>query len=540
MRRALLGLVILAVATLVAIVFWKAWAYHETHLLPYYALRTLLRLGITYIICLAFGLAIGILAATRERVGDILIPLLDILQSVPVLGFFPLALAVIIRSLHESTLGLELASMFLLFTSMEWSIVFGVIAGIKAMPASIQEMSQVFNIRGWDYLRHVLLPSIYPYVIAGSVLAWGGGWYFVIVTEFVTFGDKVYSLPGLGYYLQLASFQYGSVWMAIAGLMTIGLIVFLMNRFIWHRLDERAKEYRFLALHGFKARESEEEGFWSRQMKSVGSRLNVIRWLHLPSWLIVNLRISKANYLFVILVIAGLVSVVFYGVMRLPVSHLQAGHIALVTVYSLGRLLIAYVMALVIAISLAYLILQRPRARNFVILTADVAQSIPALAYFPILWLILTGFLSDQLSLQIASVLLMLTGMLWYLVFNTIEAVEHWPHEVDEVAGVFHIRSNQYLRHIVIPALFPALITGSILAWGGGFNATIVSEYVNIHGNAHSIPGLGSALDLASNAGNTSQLLVLLVVMSGIVLLLNHFVWRRLLTRASTYVMEEG
>jgi len=541
MRRTLLGLVILAAVALVAIVFWKAWAYHETHLLPYYALRTLLRLSVTYVICLVFGLVVGILAATRERVGNILIPVLDILQSVPVLGFFPLALAVIIRSLHGSTMGVELSSVFLLFTSMEWSIVFGVISGIKAMPESLKEMSQVFHIRGWDYLRHVLLPSIYPYLVAGSMLAWGSGWYFVIVTEFITFGDKVYVLPGLGYYLQLASFEYGNIWMSIAGLITIGAIVFLMNRFIWHRLDERAKEYRFVMLHGFKPRELQREaGMFSKRIKYIGSRLNAIHWVHLPSWLSLRFRISRVSHLLVALALVALTTGVFYVLLYVPPSSVDLGHIALVTAYSLCRLFIAYGIALFVAVLLAYLILQRPAARSLVVLTADVAQSIPALAYFPLLWLVVTRFLPDRLGLEIVSVMLMLTGMMWYLVFNTIEAVEHWPGEAEEIAGVFHIRGTSYLRHIMIPALFPAVITGSILAWGGGFNATIVSEYVNIGHKVHVIPGLGSALDLASNAGDTRQLLVLLFIMSGIVILLNHFVWRRLLSHVSTYVMEEG
>jgi NitT/TauT family transport system permease protein len=117
--------------------------------------------------------------------------------------------------------------------------------------------------------------------------------------------------------------------------------------------------------------------------------------------------------------------------------------------------------------------------------------------------------------------------------------VEHWPSEVEEIAGLFSIRGGRYFRHILVPALFPALVTGSILAWGGGFNATIVSEYVNIGHKVYSIPGLGSALDKASNAGDTQQLMILLIVMSGTVVLLNHFVWRRLLTRASLHVIAE-
>ena len=530
----------MAFVALLGIIFFKASAFSETRLLPYYALCTLLRLGITYIICLAFGLGVGILAATRERIGNIVIPLLDILQSVPVLGFFPLALAVIINAFHGSTFGLELASIFLLFTSMEWSIVFGVIAGIKSMPSYLKDMSRVFHIEGWDYLRHILLPSIYPYVIAGSILAWGSGWYFVIVTEFINYGGKTYSLPGLGYYLQIASFRYSSVWMSLAGLVTIGIIVFAMNRLIWHRLNQRAKEHRFLLLHGFTPRESTGQGFWARQVSYIDSRLNAVQGVHLPSWFLLRFRIRRLNYLLVAVALLIVVIGVFYGWIRLPITSIDLEHLARDTGYSMSRLAIAYFISLVLAITVGYLILQRPATKNAIVIFTDVAQSIPALAYFPLLWLIFTSIFPEQIGLEIAAVLLMLTGMLWYLIFNVIEAVEHWPKEIKDLADIFRVRGRRYLRHMAIPALLPALVTGSILAWGGGWNATIVSEYVNIGNKVHTIPGLGSALDEASQAGNTHELIVLLVVMSFIVIAMNSLIWRRLLSRASAHVLEEG
>ncbi len=535
----MLGLAILAFVALLGIIYQKASAYSETRLLPYYALRTLLRLSITYIVCLAFGLGIGILAATKERVGNLLIPLLDILQSVPVLGFFPLALAVIISAFHGSILGLELSSMFLLFTSMEWSIVFGVIAGIKSMPPYLKDMSRVFHIEGWDYLKHILFPSIYPYVIAGSILAWGSGWYFVIVTEFINYGGKLYSLPGLGYYLQTASFKYSSVWMSLAGLATIGIIVFLMNRLIWHRLNERAKEHRFMFFHGFAPRESTGQGFWARQVNYIDSRLDAVQGVHLPSWFLLRFRIRRLNYLLVAVGLLIVIVGVFYGWIRLPITSLDLEHLARDTGYSFGRLAIAYFISLALAIGIGYLILQRPATKNAIVIFTDVAQSIPALAYFPLLWLIFTRIFPVQTGLEIAAVLLMLTGMLWYLIFNVIEAVEHWPKEIKDLSGIFNVKGARYLRHMLIPALLPALVTGSILAWGGGWNATIVSEYVNIGNKAHTIPGLGSALDEASQAGNNHQLLVLLIVMSAIVIVMNSLIWRRLLSRASTHVLEE-
>ncbi len=537
-----IGLVLLPLAALAGFVFYKASAFHETRNLPYYTVRTLLRLGITYVIALAFGLGVGILAATKERVGNIVIPILDVLQSVPVLGFFPLALAVIIRAFNESTFGLELTSMFLLFTSMEWSIVFGVIAGIKSMPPQLSDMGKVFHVTGRDYIRHIVLPSIYPYVIAGSILAWGSGWYFVILTEFITFGDKVYTLPGLGYYINLASFQYGSVWMALAGLLTIGVVVFTMNRLIWRRLNERARDYRFLALHGFTPRDAQTHRFWARQAKYLKPALGVIPRPHLPSWMIFHFRFrvgKNGNRVVIAIAVLAVLTAVVYGWLWDTLSDVRLGHIALVTVYSLSRLTVAYVISLVSAVGLGFLILRRPATKNAILIAADVLQSIPALAYFPLLWLLFTRALPQRLGLEMAAVLLMLTGMFWYLVFNVIEALEHWPKEITELSGLLDLKGLRYLKHMLVPALFPALVTGSILAWGGGWNATIVSEYVNIGHTVHQIPGLGSALDNASNEGDTHTLIILLVVMSGTVVALNHFLWRRLLSKASSHVLTE-
>jgi len=469
----------------------------------------------------------------------VLIPLLDILQSVPVLGFFPVVLAIVVQAFNGSTFGLEIASMVLLFTSMEWSIVFGVIAGVKALPAHIKDMSTVFQISGWSYAKDILLPAIYPSVIAGSMLAWGSGWYFVIATEFISFGNKTYALPGLGYYLNRASFQYGSVWMSLAGLITIGAIVFTMNRLVWRRLDRKAKEYRFLALHGYSPKESRAERFWSRQVRLVTRGLDLLQRVRIPVWPLLFARVRRRWYFVAILIVAALVLAVFYGLISVPVSAIEAEHVAVDAGFSLLRLAIAYSVALVIAVSMGYLMLQRPKTRNLIMTIADVMQSIPALAYFPLLYLIFTTILPERAGLEISSVLLMLSGMLWYLVFNVIEMVEHWPAEINELSGVFGVKGWRYLRHMAIPALFPALIAGSILAWGGGWNATIVSEYIDIGGKVHSVPGLGSALDTAAGAGNTHELLVLLAVMVAIVITLNQFVWRPLLARSHTYVVEE-
>jgi NitT/TauT family transport system permease protein len=510
-------------------VIYRAWG-PETAMLPIYTLASLSRLVIAYIICLAFGLAVGIFAAMNKKAGDIIIPLLDILQSVPVLGFFPVAILILVP-----LFGFGIASIVLLFTSMAWSIVFGVIAGVKAIPQHIQDMAAIFNLRGWNYIKHVVLPSVYPSLIAGSILAFGGGWYFLIASEYVTYGTSTYTLPGLGYYLNIASFQHANIWMSLAGLLTIGLVVFCIHKLVWARLDRNAREAKFLHLHfGY------DSGFdlpKHRTEEAQHKRVHFNR-RHAHQWFFNIFKVPRKAYL---ALIAGIIAIggiiIFASKERIL---LGPGEILALIGASFLRILLAYAIALVIAILIGFLLIRKPATRKAIMPLADVMQSIPALAYFPLIFLILVAFLPVGLTLEIACVILLLTGMLWYLLFNVIEAVQHLPADIDEVSRVYRIEGRSYVKDILVPAMFPALITGSILAFGGGWNAIIVAEYVNIGGEAHSITGIGAAMNrIAATPGGTPTLLVLLAAMTAVVLLLNHFIWRKLLNHASKYVLEE-
>ena len=513
-------------------VLFRAWDHPETEILPLYALGSLSRLIFTYLICLAFGLTVGIFAAMNKRAGDIIIPLLDILQSVPVLGFFPFAIIIIVP-----VFGFVTASILLLFTSMAWSVVFGVIAGVKAIPQHIQDMAAIFDIRGWAYVKNVVLPSVYGPLIAGSILAFGGGWYFLIASEYVSYGTHAYTLPGLGYYLNIASFQYADIWMSLAGLFTIGLVVFLVHRLVWLRLDKNAREAKFLNLHFGYDRGVDLPKHHTARATHPHRRVHFNR-RHSHQWFFNLFKFPTRTYVTWLFVIALIILPAIYFTNQSVDISIQ--ELAILLLRSFLRILFAYVIAIIIAVFIGYLLIRRPETRKVVMPLADVMQSIPALAYFPIIYLVLSSFLPVDVTLEIASVLLLLTGMLWYLLFNVMEAVEHIPEDINEISRLYRLDGKVYVANILVPAMFPALVTGSILAFGGGWNAIIVSEYVNIGGHVHSIPGIGSALDsVAGTTGNVATLLFMLFGMTTVVLLLNHFVWRKLLNHASKYVLEE-
>ncbi|MEM3754951.1 MAG: ABC transporter permease subunit, partial [Candidatus Bathyarchaeia archaeon] len=226
--------------------FSNVFANPETFLLPYFILRTLLRMSIAYTLVLIFGISYGILATSNEKASQVLIPILDVLQSIPVLGFFPIAILFFIYK-FPGALGLELASILLIFTGMAWSVVFNVIAGIQAIPEDIKIAGKAYGIKSFTYIKEILLPAIFPGLISGSILAWGGGWYFLIACEYITFSAQSYTLPGLGYYLANAAFN-GDICSAIFGLIIMVLIITTINRVIWNPLMNYAEKYKYESI----------------------------------------------------------------------------------------------------------------------------------------------------------------------------------------------------------------------------------------------------------------------------------------------------
>lgn len=221
------------------------FSYPETWQLPYYTARTMLRMVAAFAFVLAFGLSYGITAGLHRKLSNVLIPILDVLQSVPVLGYMPAAILFFARTFQGSELGFELASILLIFTGMAWAVTFGVIGGVRTIPHELTEAAHLFGLKGWKYVRHVVLPAIYPSLISGSILAWGGGWYFLIACEYIQYGTMQYTLPGLGSFLMQAAYKYGDIALNIFGLIVFVAIIVVIDRVVWRTLMEHAEKYKY-------------------------------------------------------------------------------------------------------------------------------------------------------------------------------------------------------------------------------------------------------------------------------------------------------
>lgn len=486
----------------------------ETQNLPYYIFRTMLRMLAAYILVVIFGLSYGIIAGTYERPRRILMPLLDILQSIPVLGYLPAAILFFVY-LFPGQLGIEIASIMLIFTGEAWAVTFGIFGAVRNLPEDLKMVGNAFGLHGINYYRKLLLPYIFPAFVTGSILAWGGGWYFLVACEFMTFGGKLYTLPGVGYYLANAVYVQHSIVSAIFGLIVFILLIFSIDKLVWTPLMDYSEKFKVQTMEheqSYKPSNSplvvvlrfvvhlfDDVWDWLTSLSLVQKlppvKLPQVKLEPMPQ-VNVDPRRMRLRNLLLFIVLFSLV-MYFLGLfvaasVQKPLSDLELSlhnhpedySIPFLTLDSVLRILVAYIIALAWTLGAAILIARSKTLSNFFLPLFDIGQSIPALAIFPFIIIVVFKYIgTGETGLETASVLLLLTGTQWYLLFNIIGAIKHIPGDIIEAANSFGIKDWNFIRYVLLPAIFPGIIVGSIQAWGGAWNATIVSEYINYGGH---------------------------------------------------------
>jgi NitT/TauT family transport system permease protein len=528
--------------------------YPEMKNLPIFTLNTVGRIFLTLVLSVVWGVSFGILAATNKTAGKIVTPIVDLLQSIPILGYFPLALGFLFS---WGAFGIELAVILLLFTSMAWAIFFGVLGAVSSIPSNVVDASKSFGISGWRYTRHIVLPAIAPAVVSGANLAWSDGWFFMIAADYIEYKGTVIYPPsgGVGYLLAQAAYFYKDMNLAIVLLVFITTLVIVINSLSWHKLMERANTGTFKPI-------------MSIDLSGVGKLIsaeesNVFDFgnIHIPksfSTLYQRFRhYSRVEKLLLTLILGGIMvyyvatefdhiptlAVIAQGLSSPPAERL--GSLPLLILLTMSRLTIAYLISLGVAIGLGVLAAEHKRIASIVYPIYDIGQGVPILALFPVLYLGLNGVVGSQrFALEITCIIMLVLDMIWYMFINVTSAVKNIPSEIKEVGAMFGFKGLKRVTHIVIPSILPAIVTGSILSWGTGWNTIIFSEYLQSTEPgipAVSIPGLGSLLDTAGyEFGNTVVLVLLLAVISIIVLSMEAFIWRRLIKRFEKYKVEVG
>ena len=512
-----------------------------------------LRMSAAYLLSLAFALSYGYYAAAHRTGERVMIPILDILQSVPILGFFPVVVLVL-YSLQPAGLGPNLASVVLIFTSMSWNMVFGVYESLKTIPSDIREAADTFGLRGWLRFRRVLFPATVNRLVYNSVLSWTGGWFFLVEAEIFTTNRK--ALPGIGSFLSFAASAHNGE-KFLAGLIVLVIVIALLDFALWRPLGRRAERFRYdqapagegeaiATPAGTSGRFRRAAAYVTRGVRSGVTRLSTplvqlaaitVRPARQPNprrqSVIYHLSLGTILVLVWLMLIAIAVAVytVFSGTI-VPSVRGQMTQIPLAVGASIVRLVAAYAICLAISLPLAIWMARGARARRVGLPIVEVVASFPATALFPVIIFELV----PVISAEGASILMLMTGMIWYLFFNLLSGIRSIPPDLEEAARSFGLKGRRLLRRVLVPGVFTALITGSITAFGGGWNTLIVAEYLNVgSGQSLSVLGVGQMIDIGyaeSGAGGYPLMVSALFALIATVIAINELIWKPLYRRA--------
>jgi NitT/TauT family transport system permease protein len=518
--------------------------------LPKYALFSVLRIVAAYLISFVFTLVYGYTAAYNRRAEKFMVPLLDTLQSIPVLSFLPPVMIAMVALFPSRQLGVELGSILLIFTGQVWNMTFSFYSSLKTIPTEMREAAIAYRLSWWQRFWQLELPQAAIGLIWNSMMSVAGGWFFLMACEMFVLGSRDFRLPGLGSYLQTAA-NAGNTRAILWGVLTMIGTIILLDQIVWRPVIAWATKFKMeqvgeadtprspiLAL----LRASQLLPFLNHSILfPVREKLNLhfAKELQKESVAAQKRRIPHWA-LYSILIFGG--GAVTYAVTRMlamlaTLSSVEVRHIAWGAGATFLRVEVTLLLAALWTIPVGVAIGLRPRLSAVAQPIAQIAASVPATALFPIILLML---LRAGGGLGIGSVLLLLLGTQWYLLFNVIAGAMAIPADLKEVCSAYRLSLTERWRTLFLPAIFPYLITGFVTASGGAWNASVVAEYCRFRGQTISTIGLGAIISQATDSSNFRLLLAATVVMAMIVVTINRLVWRRLYVVAATRFNLEG
>lgn len=507
-------------------------------MLPYYLLRTTLRMFLALGASLVFACVFAVLA-NRYRVAEkILVPVLDILQSIPILGFLSITVTGFIALFPGNLLGVECAAIFAIFTSQAWNMAFSLYQSLRTVPAELREASAVFQLSAWHRFWRLELPFAMPGLLWNMMMSMSGGWFFVVASEAISVSNQNIKLPGVGSYIAMAieARDIGAIGWAIGG-MLIGITLY--DQLFFRPLIAWADKFRF------------EEGSsedaprswlltWVRRTDRlkqmvVGAAKVLERSLVLfrrdHDGTSIKARPRMANPAVARVwdaTIAAAVLLAIGWLMRFihtEVGWSEVGHVFLLGFYTMLRVLVLIALAAVVWVPIGVWIGMNPRWAGRLQGVAQFMAAFPANLMFPVAVLFIVRW---QLNPNIWLAPLMVLGTQWYLLFNVIAGASTIPTELRYAAENFGITGWLKWRRYLLPAVFPSFVTGAITASGGSWNASIVAEYVTWGDTTLQAVGLGSYIAHMTAIGDFPRIALGIGVMCVFVMGMNHFVWRRL------------
>lgn len=506
--------------------------------LPAYVGRSVLRMFLALGLSLIFSLVYGSLCAKSRSAERILILLLDILQSVPVLGFLSATVVFFMALFPNSMVGLELTSIFAIFTSQAWNLTFAFYHSLITLPSYLVDVSHVYHLTRWQRFWRVEVPSAMPSLVWNGMMSFAGGWFFLVASEAVTVFHQDYRLPGLGSYMATA-IEQGNLSAMVWAITAMVLTILVVDQLFWRPVVAWSQKFR---IEETKSELEAHSWVLERLRRAQGLRHLVGRLaLSIGDWLESRARrwekprrsshfaSMKRIGRHVLSFALGLL-ILFWATYGTWVAFTQLGMPEMGRVVGLGvltflRVVTVLVLSTFLWLPIGVMIGLKPRVARFARPLVQIVASFPANMFYPLLALL---FLQTSFPFALGSIIPMSLGAQWYLLFNCIAGTQSLPSDLLEASRMFRLHGWQWWRQLILPGIFPHWVTGAITAWGGAWNASIVAEVITWHEHTLTTPGLGAYITRMTSEGNTAGILWGITVMSAFVVLSNRLFWKRL------------
>lgn len=517
----------------------------DPHHLPQYALMTVLRMLVAMFFSLLFTFTIGTWAAKNKQAEKIIIPCIDILQSVPVIGFLTITISAFIALFPGSLLGPQCAAIFVVFTAQVWNITLSFYQSLRTVPADYKEAAAMFHLSAWQKFWRIEVPFAMPGLLWNAMLSMSGSWIFLIASEAITVNNQSISLPGVGSYLGLAISQ-ANIHAVGYAIITMLVVILLYDQLLFRPLLNWAEK--------FKAEYTAQEKIGRSWVTTLLQRTRVLKYMSyvfsLLGEFLINSRIfrykirrptkptsfrvaTSLNLLwnvFLISIVLMLISILFHYISNHISSH-EFLHVCLLGIYTAARVFAVVIISTIIWVPIGVWIGLRPQWASFVQPTAQFLAAFPMNVLFPVVVVVILEF---SLNPNIWTTPLMLLGTQWYILFNVIAGASALPKDLKQVAENFSVRGWQWWRRLILPGIFPYYITGAITAIGNAWNTTIIAEVVSWGKTTLVAKGLGAYIQQYGTAGDFPRVALGMAIMSCFVVILNRVLWRPIYNLAQT------
>ncbi len=511
--------------------------------LPEYAFFSLSRGFAAYALSLCFTLVYGYIAAYNKRAERIMLPILDILQSIPVLGFLPTLVLGCISIFPGSNIGLELAAVIMMFTGQVWNMTFSFYSSLKAIPNDLREAGRVYKLNWWQRFTKLEMPYSTMGLVWNSMMSMAGGWFFLTINEAFVLGNKDFRLPGIGSYMSVA-ISRGNIPAMIYAIIAMTLMIVIVDQIFWRPIVAWSQKYKFEETGSAETassfvldilRRSRVLSFfrsrlWKPFYEKISSMMERIpeksaqpKASHdglqrLIGWAITAAALAGIGWGF--LKMLHLVSRISVSEWMVIATNLSLTFLRVMGAISFGTM---FMVPLGVVIGL------HPKLSRIMQPVVQVVASFPAPMLFPLVLLALSAL---GLGIGLGAVVLMMMGTQWYILFNVVAGAMAIPHDLRETISVFRLNRVRVWRSLILPAIFPSLVTGWVTAAGGAWNASIVAEYVHFGDHILIARGLGATITTATDSGEFGLLAAAILAMILSVVLINRFFWRKLYTFA--------